>query len=37
MVTANEFSHVVKISEVGNHNRNLRLSADEAARHALMA
>ena len=37
MVTANEFSHVVKISEVGNHSRNLRLSADEAARHALMA
>ena len=37
MVTANEFSHVVKISEVGNHSRNLRLSADETARHALMA
>ncbi|HQS13482.1 MAG: hypothetical protein B7Y62_09675 [Sphingomonadales bacterium 35-56-22] len=37
MVTANEFIHVVKISEVGNHSRNLRLSADEAARHALMA
>jgi len=37
VVTANEFSHVVKISEVGNHSRNLRLSADEAARHALMA
>ena len=36
-MTANEFSHVVKISEVGNHSRNLRLSADEAARHALMA
>jgi uncharacterized metal-binding protein YceD (DUF177 family) len=37
VVTANEFIHVVKISEVGNHSRNLRLSADEAARHALMA
>lgn len=36
-MTANEFIHVVKISEVGNHSRNLRLSADEAARHALMA
>ena len=37
MVTTNEFSHVVKISEVGNHSRNLRLSADEAARNGLMA
>ena len=37
MVTVNEFSHVVKISEVGNHSRNLRLSADEAARNGLMA
>lgn len=37
MVTANEFSHVVKISEVGNHSRNLRLSADETARNGLMA
>jgi uncharacterized metal-binding protein YceD (DUF177 family) len=37
VVTANEFSHVVKISEVGNHSRNLRLSADETARNGLMA
>ena len=35
-MTTNEFSHVVKISEVGNHNRNLRLSANETARHGLM-
>jgi len=37
VVTANEFSHVIKISEVGNHSRNLRLSADKAARSGLMA
>jgi hypothetical protein len=37
VVTANEFSHVVKISEVGNHSRNLRLLADETARNGLMA
>jgi uncharacterized metal-binding protein YceD (DUF177 family) len=37
MVTANEFSHVIKISEVGSHSRNLQLSADMAARTGLMA
>jgi uncharacterized metal-binding protein YceD (DUF177 family) len=37
MVTANEFSHVVKLSEVGSHSRNIQLSADEAARAGLMA
>ena len=37
MVNANEFSHVVKLSEVGNHSRNIHLSADEAARSGLMA
>jgi len=36
MVTRNEFSHVVKLSEVGNHSRNIQLSADEAARAGLM-
>lgn len=37
MVTVNEFSHVVKLSEVGNHSRSIRLSADAAARSGLMA
>lgn len=37
MVTRNEFSHVVKLSEVGNHSRNIQLNADEAARVGLMA
>ena len=37
MVTANEFSHVIKLSEVGSHSRNIQLSADETARAALMA
>ncbi|MFN5129139.1 MAG: YceD family protein [Sphingomonadaceae bacterium] len=37
MVTANEFSHVIKLSEVGSHSRNIQLSADEAARVGLMA
>lgn len=36
MVTANEFSHVVKLSEIGNHSHDIRLSADEAARSGLM-
>ena len=37
MVSANEFSHVVKLSEIGNHSRNIRLSADGAARSGLIA
>lgn len=37
MVTANEFSHVIKLSEVGSHSRHIQLSADEAARAGLMA
>lgn len=37
MVNSNEFSHVVKLSEIGNHSRNIHLSADEAARSGLMA
>lgn len=37
MVTANEFSHVVKLSEIGSHSRNLRLTADKAARSGLVA
>lgn len=37
MVNSNEFSHVVKLSEVGNHSRNIHLSADEAARSGLIA
>lgn len=37
MVSANEFSHVVKLSEIGNHSHNIRLSADEQARSGLMA
>ena len=36
MVTANEFSHVVKLSEIGNHSHNIRLSADTAARLGLI-
>jgi uncharacterized metal-binding protein YceD (DUF177 family) len=36
MVTANEFSHVVKLSEIGSHSRNLHLTADEVARSGLM-
>lgn len=36
MVNANEFSHVVKLSEIGNHSHNIRLSADEAARSGLI-
>lgn len=36
MVTANEFSHVVKLSEIGSHSRNLQLIADEAARSGLI-
>jgi uncharacterized metal-binding protein YceD (DUF177 family) len=37
MVSANEFSHIVKLSEVGNHSRTTHLVADEAARSGLMA
>ena len=37
MVTANEFSHVIKLSEIGSHSRNIQLCADEAARTGLMA
>ena len=37
MVTANEFSHVIKLSEVGSHSRSIQLSADEVARTGLMA
>lgn len=36
MVT-NEFSHVVKISEIGNHSHNIKLSADDEARSGLIA
>lgn len=36
MVT-NEFTHVVKISEIGNHSHNIKLSADPEARSGLMA
>jgi uncharacterized metal-binding protein YceD (DUF177 family) len=36
MVTTNEFSHVIKLSEVGRHSRNIQLSADEMARAGLM-
>lgn len=36
MVT-NEFTHVVKISEIGNHSHNIKLSADADARSGLMA
>ena len=36
MVT-NEFTHVVKISEIGNHSHNIKLSADASARSGLMA
>ncbi len=37
MVSANEFSHVIKLTEVGNFSRNIHLVADEAARSGLMA
>jgi uncharacterized metal-binding protein YceD (DUF177 family) len=37
MVSGNEFSHVVKLSEVGNHSRNIHLVADEPARSGLVA
>lgn len=37
MVTANEFSHVVKLSELGGHSRSIHLSADEQARDGLKA
>ncbi len=37
MVTPNEFSHVIKLSEAGSVCRNVHLSADEAARAGLMA
>ncbi len=37
MVSANEFSYVVKLSEVGNLSRNIHLVADGAARSGLMA
>jgi len=36
MVTANEFSHVIKLSEVSGHSRNIQLLADEVARAGLM-
>ena len=36
MVTANEFSHIVKLSEVGNHSRSIQLSADADARSGLI-
>lgn len=37
MVSANEFSHVVKLSEVGNHSRSIQLTADSEARSGLVA
>lgn len=37
MVTANEFSFVIKLSEIGSHSRNIHLSADQDARAGLMA
>ena len=37
MVISNEFSHVIKLSEVGNHSRNIQMSADEDARAGLIA
>jgi uncharacterized metal-binding protein YceD (DUF177 family) len=37
MVTPNEFSHVIKLSEVGSQSRSIQLSADEVARTGLMA
>ena len=37
MVSANEFSHIVKLSEIGNHSHDIRLSADDQARSGLMA
>jgi uncharacterized metal-binding protein YceD (DUF177 family) len=35
MVSANEFTYVVKLSEVGSHSRNIHLSADASAREGL--
>lgn len=37
MVTRNEFSHVIKLSEIGSHSRNIPLFADDDARAGLMA
>jgi uncharacterized metal-binding protein YceD (DUF177 family) len=37
MVSANEFSHVFKLSEIGSHSHDIRLSADAHARAGLMA
>jgi uncharacterized metal-binding protein YceD (DUF177 family) len=37
MVTQNEFSHIIKLSEIGSHSRNIQLLADENARTGLMA
>jgi uncharacterized metal-binding protein YceD (DUF177 family) len=37
MVSANEFIHVVKLSDIGGQSRNIRLIADEVARAGLMA
>lgn len=37
MVTRNEFSHVIKLSEIGSHSRNIQLFANEEARSGLMA
>ncbi|MFN3619879.1 YceD family protein [Sphingorhabdus sp.] len=37
MVMRNEFSHVIKLSEIGSHSRNIQLVADDAARRGLMA
>lgn len=36
MVNHNEFSHVVKLSEIGEHSQNIHLSADETARSGLI-
>lgn len=36
MVTGNEFSHVIKLSEIGNHSKSLKLVADENARDGLI-
>lgn len=37
MVIGNEFSHVVKLSEIGSHSQNMKLVANEQARSGLMA
>jgi uncharacterized metal-binding protein YceD (DUF177 family) len=37
MVSANEFSHVVKLSEIGSHRHNIRLIADDLAKSGLAA